>query len=278
MLQPGLGRGASGVVETPQEGAFAHQRPGRQFAHAQRLMQALPGPLHDSRQVAARGTADRCGNELRLAAGALRRHHQAPGHAVGHLGAEIPGHQVQAGIDTGGAAGGSDQLPGIDIEHIRVHPDIRETLGQLAGVAPVSGGATTIQQPGRRQNEHPGADRQQPRTALVGLAQRFQQLRRRRLLAAAPAGNDDGPRLLQQLQAPVGQHLDPAQGTHRAGVHGGDGLPVPGEIELRPGQAEDLHGNAELEGAKAVVGQDRDQTGRIVHLAESYQSVSGSPL
>jgi len=55
-------------------------------------------------------------------------------------------------------------------------------------------------------------------------------------------------------------------------------MAVPGEIELGPGETEDLHGNAELEGAEAIVSQDGHQAGIVVHLAETYQLLSCPPL
>jgi hypothetical protein len=78
--------------------------------------------------------------------------------------------------------------------------------------------------------------------------------------AITPTGNDDGACLRQQLQAAVGQDVNAAHGAHRPCVDGDDAVLVPREIELRPGEAEDFHGNPELEGTEAVVGQNRDQS------------------
>ncbi|MCY1179076.1 hypothetical protein D9M73_194560 [compost metagenome] len=155
---------------------------------------------------------------------------------------------MQAGVDAGCAAGRGDQLARIDIEHVRVHQDVREAFGQFRCVAPVRGGAATVEQTGGGQHEHPRADRQQPRAPGMGLAQGGQQLLGYCSLAVAPAGNDDGPRLLQQFQAAIGQYLDATHGAHRALIDGRDLMAVPREVELRPGQAKDLHGDAEFEG------------------------------
>ena len=131
---------------------------------------------------------------------------------------------------------------------------------QFRGVAPMGGGAVAVEQTGGRQHKHPGADRQQPRAPGMGLAQRVDQCWRHRGVAVAPAGNDDGARLGQQFQAAIGQHLNPAHGAHRALIDRRNRMRVPREIELRSGQAEDLHGDAELECAEAIVGQNRDQS------------------
>ena len=103
----------------------------------------------------------------------------------------------------------------------------------------------------------------------MGLAQGREQRFGHRGAAITPAGNDDGSGVAEQFHAAIGQHLNPAHGAHRALVDGGDPVLVPGEIELRPCQAEDLHGDAELECAEAIVGQNRDQSRGGLHLAES---------
>ncbi|MCY1175582.1 hypothetical protein D9M71_654530 [compost metagenome] len=112
----------------------------------------------------------------------------------------------------------------------------------------------------------------------MGLAQGVDQLCGDRGAAVAPAGNDDGAGVGEQFHAAVGQNLDAAHGTHRALIDGDDTMFVPREIELGAWQAEDLHGDAELECAEAVVGQNRDH-GRVgMHLAENSRSVSCAPL
>ncbi|MNI70969.1 hypothetical protein D3C73_1268150 [compost metagenome] len=74
---------------------------------------------------------------------------------------------------------------------------------------------------------------------------------------------------MQQFQAAIGQYLNATHGAHRALIDGRDLMAVPREVELRPGQAKDLHGDAEFEGTQAIVGEDRDQSWRKMHLAES---------
>lgn len=112
----------------------------------------------------------------------------------------------------------------------------------------------------------------------MGLAQRGQQPLGRYLGTVTPAGDDNGPGLSQALQPAVGEHLDATHGAHGTLVQADDAVAVPGEIELGPRQAKDLHGDAEFEGAQAVVGEDGHQAGVVVHLAETYQSLSCPPL
>lgn len=105
----------------------------------------------------------------------------------------------------------------------------------------------------------------------MGLAQGGDQRRGYCGAAVAPAGDDDGPRVGEHFHAAIGQDLDAAHGAHRAMIDGDDTMLVPRELEFRAWQAEDLHGNAELERAEAIVGQNRNHSWAGVHLAESSQ-------
>ena len=111
-----------------------------------------------------------------------------------------------------------------------------------------------------REHEHPRTDGKQPRPALIRGAQGVQQHLRRALIAATPARNDDGMGINERLQAELGNDLHATCRVHWCGIDGDDAMRVPGEFELRAWQPEDLHGNAELECAEAVVGQNRNQT------------------
>ncbi len=130
-------------------------------------------------------------------------------------------------------------------------------------------GTASVKQTSRRQHKHPRAYRQQTRTAVVRLAQGKDQLSRHWRAAVAPAGNNDRPRLIQQVQATVGQQLNATHGAHWTLIDCSNAVFIPGEFELRPGQAEYLYGDAKLESAEAVVGQNRDRSRVGVHLAEN---------
>ncbi|MNF90662.1 hypothetical protein D3C84_732320 [compost metagenome] len=160
-------------------------------------------------------------------------------------------------------------MAGIDIQHVRVHEDAGKPLGQFRGIAPVRGRTVPVEQPGGGEDENTGADRQQPRPPRMGLAQGGDQFCGHRGAAVAPAGNDDGAGIGEQFHAAIGQDLDAAHGTHRTLIDRDDTMLVPRKIEFRSWQAEDLHGNAELERAQAVVGQNRDHSWGGLHLAES---------
>ena len=124
----------------------------------------------------------RCLDELRLSAVAMRRHHEAPRHAVGRRRSPVAADEMQAEVDAGRAARRREQAALVDIEHVRHHADARVGAGQPLAVAPVRGRPLAVQQPGRRQHEHARAERQQPRASLV----RPSQAPRQPLPAPAP--------------------------------------------------------------------------------------------
>ncbi|MNC23784.1 hypothetical protein D3C75_718190 [compost metagenome] len=169
-------------------------------------------------------------------------------------------------------------MAGIDIQHVRVHEDAGKPLGQFRGIAPVRGRTVPVEQPGGGEDENTGADRQQPRPSGMGLAQSSDQFCWHRGAAVAPTGDDDGAGIGEQFHAAIGQYLDAAHGPHRTLIDRDDTMLVPRKIEFRSWQAEDLHGNAELERAQAVVGQNRDHSWGGLHLAESSRLVSCAPL
>lgn len=113
-----------------------------------------------------------------------------------------------------------------------------------------------IEQPGGGENEHSGTDGDYSASAGVsggqGGAQRFGD----RGVDAAPARDHDGLRLGEKLRAAVGHQAEPAGGSQRPFIDGGDGELVPTHAHFRAGQAEDLHGHAKLKRAQAIVGED----------------------
>lgn len=75
----------------------------------------------------------------------------------------------------------------------------------------------------------------------------------------------------ERLQAELGNDLHATCRVHWCGIDGDDAMRVPGEFELRAWQPEDLHGNAELEGAQPVIGQHGDQT----RVREHWRKTTG---
>ena len=67
------------------------------------------------------------------------------------------------------------------------------------------------------------------------------------------------PALLSSGEAAVGLDAEPAHGAQRSRLDGGHAEVVPVLAHLRPVEAEDLDGDAELEGAQTVVGERHDE-------------------
>ena len=117
------------------------------------------------------------------------------------------------------------------------------------------GGAAPGQQPRRREHENAGAERQHPRAAGVRLAQRPAQGVGHGLVRAAPTGHHNRAGAGEQRRAAVHLDPEPAGGAERARLQRRHAEAVPVLSHLRPREAEDLHRDAELEGAEAVVGE-----------------------
>src|SRR5262245_35780906 len=75
---------------------------------------------------------------------------------------------MQARVDTGGRASGSDDLSVLDVERVGYHMVIWIGVGELAGVLPVGRAAPSFQQASLAQGEGAGANGQDPGTARGG--------------------------------------------------------------------------------------------------------------
>ena len=91
-------------------------------------------------RVAARPRSPAAGSgrldELRLAAVAMRRHDDPPCDRVGHLGAVVASHEVQAEIDARRNAGRGQDVALVDVEDLGIDGDRRVVGGQLARHGP----------------------------------------------------------------------------------------------------------------------------------------------
>ena len=117
------------------------QRPGAHGGvpcdHGQRqiLAEILLEPREertDRRVVNGRRLVD---DELRLAAGALERHHRGARHCRRRLGAEVAPHQVEAQIEACRGARGRQHLAVVDVQHVGVDVDRRVAARQLCARA-----------------------------------------------------------------------------------------------------------------------------------------------
>ena len=89
-------------------------------------------------------------------------HHPAREH-VGHLGAEVLAHNVQAEIDTCRRARRGEDPTVLHVKHPGIDPNRRESTRQLGGPHPVRGCSAPIEQAGVGQHERARAHRQNAR-------------------------------------------------------------------------------------------------------------------
>ena len=152
----------------------------------------------------------RCGDELGLAAGPVRRHDQAAGDHVGDRRAVVAADQMQAQVHRGGLARRREHAAVVDVEHVRVdrHPGIAR--GQFLGVGPVRGRAPPVQQAGGGEHERARAQGDHPRARLVGRAHRVDQVGRRVLVDVGQGGDDHGVGVRQPVEPAVRLQQEPA--------------------------------------------------------------------
>jgi hypothetical protein len=109
---------------------------------------------------------------LRLAAVAVGLDDQLAGEPPGDLGPAIEPNDVQAQIEAGRAAGRSEDVALVDVEHQRIDGDRGVCRGEHVALGPVRDGAPTVEQSGAGQHERAGAQRDYSRAAGVGPADR----------------------------------------------------------------------------------------------------------
>ena len=95
----------------------------------------------------------------------------------------------------------------------------------------------------------------------MGGANLLQKLLRRRLVRVAPTGDHDRVGAIEQLDGMRRSDRDAARRTQRPALGRAHCEVVPAHIELRSRQREQLDDAAELEGAKAIVGERNDEMG-----------------
>src|SRR5262245_45302452 len=124
MHEPGLGSRPRRFAETPQEITLTHSGLVGEPAHGDRLAHMLSGPLHYQLKPAAGPLADRRWNELLLSAVTMRCNDQPSRHAVGYCRTKVAAYEVKPGVDSGGAAGGGDDLTFVYVEDVgyELHP------------------------------------------------------------------------------------------------------------------------------------------------------------
>ncbi len=186
-------------------------------------------------------------DQLRLAAVAVGRDHEPPRDRVGDRAAVVAAHDVQAQVDPRGAARRRQHAAGVDVEHVRVDADLGMAAGERLGVAPVRRRLSAVEQARGGEEEDPAADRHEPRAARVRRADGVDHLASTARRASRARSTVSA--VLERLEPVLDDEPEAARGgRERTGPLGGDRqLVPPRHVELRPGEAEDLDDDPELE-------------------------------
>ena len=139
----------------------------------------------------------------------MRRHDEAPRYKIRDMRAVIPTNDVQAKVDSGGAAGGGQQVAFVHVQNVGIDNDSWIPATEQGGVPPMRGRAASVEQPSRRQHEHAGTNRDKSGTAAVSCPECLDQIGGRRLFRAAPSGYDDCACLSQHAETTRRCELEP---------------------------------------------------------------------
>lgn len=246
--------GPGGFDETARESPLADTGLKSQTVRCQFFREVELDPIEQPGQPGAAMVFDRTLDELRLASFAVRRHHQAARHLIGHQSSEILPNNMQTQIDPGGAAGRGQYCSFVNVEHIRLYLDIRVHTGQLAGITPVCGGAFPVEEAGGGDHEHTRANGHQTGTPAMGTPESIEQMGRRHFLRISPAGYDNDSGAIELLNAVTRRHGQTSGGAQRTTFQSADFEVVP-VLHGGARQPEKLHDDAEFKGAQTVVSE-----------------------
>jgi hypothetical protein len=83
--------------------------------------------------------------QLRMAAAALPRAHQEPGHSRSHFGTMVAMHEVQIQVEASTRAGASRNVTVVDVEGLRLEEHPRMHSREDLGMPPVRGRGTPVE-------------------------------------------------------------------------------------------------------------------------------------
>ena len=188
-------------------------------------------------------------DELGLATVPVRWNDQPPRDGISGLVTEIAAHQMQAKIDPCSASRRREDVAIVDIEHVGLNGDVGIARPQGVGIPPMCRRTPSREKARRREDEDARADGHDPRAPDPRRRQRIDEWRRHGRFGAPPSGNDDRSGALDELKAAIASDFHAADAAKLSGFHRRHREPVPVRPHLGPRQAEDLHCDAELEGA-----------------------------
>ncbi len=241
-------------AKPPHERALAHGREARQLRDAPALAGPIPDFIEQYRKRpalfrAASTIFDGPLQELRLAALTMRRNDQPARYLIRYLRTIVASNQMQAEVESRGAAGGGENAALIYVKNIRIDTNLGKSALQRLGIAPVSGRAPAIEQSGCRKHECTRTDGQNPRTPLMRAPQSLEYFVRHRYVDARPSRDHDCAGGGQTLQAVCRLHphavlRSDARALERAGLEA-----VPTRPQFRSRQPEHFSGAGKFKSA-----------------------------
>ncbi len=153
--EPVGGCHAGAGMKSTSKGSFTHYRPIRHIRYRNRLIKSLEKALEHGPQRPTFSTVDRSLQKLRLPPLSMRRNDKPARHLVGDVRSEISANQVKTKIQSRRAAGRRQNLPLVDIEHLRIHPHLGKATPQRLGVTPMGSRPLSIKQSRGRKRKRP---------------------------------------------------------------------------------------------------------------------------
>ena len=128
---------------------------------------------------------------MRLSAIAVGRNNHPAGDLVSNHAAKALTNDIQAAVQRGGSACGSDDIAVIHVEGIDIQPDVREERLKLAFELPVGGRTFAVEDPRISQHKRPQTQPDDLRAVISCSYQAVKQRLRRAFKDMLPVGNDD---------------------------------------------------------------------------------------
>jgi hypothetical protein len=207
----------------------------------------------------------------------VRGHHHAPGDGVGDVAALDLAHQVEAGVDARGGAGGGEDRVLVDIEDARFDLGLGVALGERGGVPPMGRAAPSVEQSRGAQDESADTYLHDPGATGHRLPQCLQQSGREVPgVEVVPHRDGDEIGFLQPVE-PIGRaDGEPGHRPHRRGFRGDESEVVRGQPLLAAVDPEYFAHDTEFE-RMDVVEQDRGYVLQYGNQCGSNAWSSGSP-
>ncbi len=211
---------------------------------------------------------------LALSTCAVRGHDHAACDPVGHVGAELLGDQVEAGVDPCRRPRAGEDRTVLDIDRIDVDPGLREALPEQLGVSPVGPAVASVEQARLAEPEGATAHREHAGAAVHGVPEDLERLRPERSVHRATR-NGNEIRISSRLERVRRDDPHPGlRGEHPGRVDGTDPEVERRHSVLGPIDPEDLAEDGELERCDGFLEEDGDGAEHVLSVAQSWQKMN----